>query len=84
MLPTLAAAIWCQTLSYRLFAVRRPWSARSSGWRPDYPATRTSIWMPLGALQATFAGYLIIGIDRKQRDVTHSLIDPKAYFNEEA
>ena len=64
----------CPTLSSALSAVSRPWSARSSGLRLDYPRANTLIWMHLGGPPVICAGYLkSIGIDRKQRDITDPL-----------
>jgi hypothetical protein len=77
MLPTPAVAIWCQTPSYRLFAVRRPWSAKSSAWRPrGENVDLDAFGRAASHLRRLFES---IGIDGKQRDLT---LDPQAYFYE--
>ena len=76
-----------QKPNYRLFAVRRPWSARSRGWRPklsrDENVDLDCIWTRCGHLRRLFE---TIGIDRKQRDVTHTLdgyLETKYGYEEE-
>ena len=73
---TLAAAIWCQTPSYRLFAVRRPWSAKSSAWRPKLSRGENVDLDAFGRAASHLRRlFESIGIDRKQRDLTPSIHD---------